>query len=75
MLDEIQARAIAQEKMPEGSHILKIVPYQSFFVMLIVWPDELEGHLDPFFSVSRITGDFRDFDISEPDGLLAEFVS
>jgi hypothetical protein len=74
MLSEIEARAIAQKRMPEGSHILKVVEYQSFFVMLIVWPDEEEGNLDPFFSVSRITGDFRDFDISE-SGLLPEFVS
>lgn len=63
MLTEPEARRIAASKMPEGSRIIKVAQHEDYYILLIHWPDPLEGRLDPFFSVHKQTGAFSDFDI------------
>ena len=65
MITPSQARQIALKKMPEGSKIINLVDHEEYYILLIHWPDPLEGHLDPFFSVHQETGAFSDFDVSE----------
>jgi hypothetical protein len=63
MVTEPEARRIAARQMPEGSRIIKVVEHEAYYILLIHWPDPLEGHLDPFFSVHKQTGAFSDFDL------------
>lgn len=75
MLTILEAREIALKNMPAGSEIKKVVPFQAFYILLIHWPDPLEGHLDPFFSVHKQTGAFSDFDVSSGGReLIAQFL-
>lgn len=64
-MTEAEARKIAMDKMAPGSKFVKSAEYGNFFIFLIHGPDPDDGDLDPFFSVDKTTGAFRDFDITE----------
>jgi len=55
------ARKVVLKYLPPGSEIKGFTEEGDFFLFLAVNPDPLEGHLDPFFSVHKETGAFRDF--------------
>ncbi len=55
------ARNIVLKKLPRGSEIKGSTEEGDFFLFIAVNPDPLEGRLDPFFSVNKITGAFMDF--------------
>lgn len=59
-----EALKIAMKQMAPGSTHKRTVEYGNFFILQINGPDLVEGHLDPFFSVDKTTGDVIDFDIS-----------
>lgn len=63
MVTELEARNIALRNMPIGSEIVRVVEYGNLYILQIIWPDPLEGNLDPFFSVNQQTGAFSDFSI------------
>ena len=65
VMTEAEALKIAMKYMAPGSKHLKTVEYGNFYILLIHGPDPVEGDLDPFFSVDKSTGAFRDFDITE----------
>lgn len=64
-MTEAEALKIAMRYMAPGSKFVKSAEYGNFFIFLIHGPDPVEGTLDPFFSVDKTTGKFRDFDITE----------
>ena len=62
-MTEAEALKIAMRYMAPGSKHVKTVSYGNLFILLIHGPDPVEGTLDPFFSVDKTTGKFRDFSI------------
>lgn len=56
-----EARKIVLDTMPKGSVIKSAITYEGKYLFIAHWPDPLEGHLDPFFSVDPDTEEFRDF--------------
>lgn len=65
MLTEIEARVIAMKNVAPGSKFVQSETYKNFYIFLIIGPDPVEGKLDPFFSVDKETGAFRDFSITD----------
>lgn len=55
------AKQLVLKNLPAGSEIKGFTEEGDFFLFLAPNPDPLEGHLDPFFSVNKKTGVFRDF--------------
>lgn len=74
-MTEAEALKIAMQHMAPGSKFIKSATYRNFFIFHINGPDPAEGNLDPFFSVDKTTGEFRDFSIVDggPE-LLKQFV-
>lgn len=64
-MTEDEALKIAMKYMAPGSKFIKAVEYGNLFIFHINGPDPVEGDLDPFFSVDKTTGEFRDFDLSD----------
>lgn len=62
MLGIKEALAIAKKAVPDGK-VQKAISYKNVFVFQIFTDDPFEGQLDPFYSVDRNTGEFRDFSI------------
>ena len=60
-LTTVEARAAVLKNLPKGSRILGSTEEGDLFLFLVVSPDPLEGHLDPFFSIDKETGAFVDF--------------
>lgn len=74
-MTEAEALKIAMRYMAPGSKFMKSVEHGNLFVFHINGPDSLEGSLDPFFSVDKTTGEFRDFSVfHEAPELLKQFV-
>lgn len=70
MLSIKQAINIAKKKYPQGN-IESLIVYNGLYVFKIINDDELEGDMDPFYSVDIMSGEFRDFSIIT-DGNIAE---
>lgn len=62
MLDANAARKVVLAAIPDG-RINAFVSYGDLFVFQVFTDDEMEGQFDPFFSVNKNTGEFRDFSI------------
>ena len=65
-----QAIKIAKHNIPDG-RIQKAAEYKDLYLFIIYTPDPYEGQMDPFYSVSKRTGEFRDFPYLE-DGVFEE---
>lgn len=72
MIDIRNAIRIAKEHMPDGQ-IQKYVSYKHFYVFVIFTPDPYEGEMDAFYSVNRVTGEFRDFPYLD-EGIFEEIM-
>lgn len=74
-MTEAEALKIAMRSMAPGSKFIKAVDHGNLWILHINGPDPAEGDLDPFFSVDKTTGEFRDFSIVEsgPE-LIRQFV-
>lgn len=70
MLSVKQAINIAKKKYPRGN-IESLIVYNGLYVFKITNDDELEGDMDPFYSVDIMSGEFRDFSIIT-DGNIVE---
>lgn len=55
-----EARKIVEENLP-GSKIISAIDHEDKFLFIAHRNDALEGKLDPFFSVTKSDGHFRDF--------------
>ena len=64
-MTEAEAVKIAKKYVAPGSRFVKTVEFGNLYILQIIGPDPVEGDLDPFFSVDKSTGAFRDFDITE----------
>lgn len=64
-MTEAEALKIAMKHMATGSTFVKSATHENLFIFHINGPDPAEGNLDPFFSVDKTTGKFRDFSIAE----------
>jgi hypothetical protein len=73
MLTKDQAIKIAMSAFPIAT-IDCVIEYQDLFVLKMHIPRPLETIWDPFYSVNRNTGEFRDFSIVT-DGNTAELIS
>ena len=62
MLDIDPATMIVKKHIPDGS-IKKHIEYNGLFIFQVFQDDPFEGEFDPFYSVNRTTGEFRDFSI------------
>lgn len=70
MLNINQAKIIVKKNIPEGK-IQAVVMYKDLYVFQVFLDDELEGQMDPYYSVNIKTGEFRDFSIIT-DGDISE---
>lgn len=64
-----EAEKIVIKNLPKGTVVKGGVDYQNHYLFIAHRPDPLEGYLDPFFSVEKSSGYFRDFspmDYDEP---------
>lgn len=62
---ESEALKIAMKHMAPGSKHIMTVEHNNLFIFQINGPDEVEGDLDPFFSVDKNTGVFSDFYLAD----------
>lgn len=77
MLDVKAAQAVAEKTLPDGK-IQAVVSYRDLFVFQIFMDDPYEGQWDPFYSVNKNTGEFRDFSIltdGDPNELMTLFMN
>lgn len=75
MLDISVATDIIKRNLPDGD-IQSYVSYQDLFIFQVFSGDPEEREMDPFFSVNKNTGEFRDFSIltdGEPEKIVALF--
>lgn len=70
MLNIEQATKIVRKTFPEGK-ILSSIDYKNVYIFKIYLPLPEEEGMDPFFSVNKQTGEFRDFSILT-DGDITE---
>lgn len=70
MLDIQKAEKIVIFNLPKGSKIKSAIEYNDKFLFIAHTPDPLEGTLDPFFSVDKLTRKFRDFSPQNYDNPL-----
>lgn len=74
MLTLDEAESILLKIRPSGTTIYGRATYEGKHLFLAPWPDPLEGHLLPFFSVDPKTGKMEDFspqDYDRPGEILA----
>lgn len=62
MLTKNAATKIAQNACP-GGKIQRVVEYRDLYLFQIFSDSSAEGQMDPFYSVDKFTGEFRDFSI------------
>ncbi len=62
MLSLNDAIKIVNKNIPQGN-IQAAIIYDDVYVFQVFTDDEFEGQMDPFYSVSIKTGEFRDFSI------------
>lgn len=55
-----QAIDIIKNNLPNGN-IQKCVDYKNFYLFMVFLPDPYEGQMDAIYSVSKESGEFRDF--------------
>lgn len=72
MLSVKQAVNTVKKNLPDGN-IDSMIVYNGLYVFKVFNDDELEGQMDPFYSVNMETGEFRDFSILT-DGNITEIV-
>lgn len=72
MLSIKQAVNTVNKNIPDGN-IDSMIVYNGLYVFKVFTDDELEGQMDPFYSVDMETGEFRDFSIIT-DGNISEIV-
>lgn len=73
MLNIQDATKIVSENYP-GGKIQNYVSYKNLYLFQIFNDNPFEEEMDPFFSVNRETGDFKEFSILT-DGDTSEIVS
>jgi hypothetical protein len=64
-MNQDEALKLAMKHMAPGSKFVKAVEYKNLWILQINGPDEVEGDLDPFFSVDKTTGEFSDFYLAD----------
>lgn len=72
-IDINRATKIVNETFPEG-RIQAVVEYKDLYLFQVFGDDLLEGELDPFYSINKKTGEFKEFSIIT-DGKTTEIVS
>lgn len=72
MLSVNDAKKIIKKNIPNG-RIQHFIIYKKLYLFVVFTDDELEGQMDPFYSVNIETGEFRDFSILT-DGSITEIV-
>ncbi len=70
MLSIDKATAIVKKAFPKGK-ITSHIDYRNFYIFQVFNPFPGEEGMDPFFSVNKKTGEFRDFSIIT-DGDITE---
>ena len=55
-----QAEQIVLDHFP-GADVKSAIEFEGKYLFIAHWDDPFEGHLDPFFSVEKETGYFRDW--------------
>lgn len=70
MLNEKQATAIIVKKIPKGT-IQNVIDYRGLFIFQVFIEDPFEEDMDPFYSVNKQTGKFKEFSIIT-DGDITE---
>ena len=72
MLSINEAMKIVEKHIPD-CEIQKCIIHNGLYVFMVYTADELEGQMDPFYSVNMKTGDFRDFSIIT-DGNISDLM-
>lgn len=62
MLNQVEASKIVKDNLPFGK-IQKVVPYKDVWLFQVFNKRPGEEIMDPFFSVHRTTGEFKEFSI------------
>lgn len=66
MLSKSEAIKIIDMNIPGGT-IKKVIEFRDMFVFMVYTSDKLEGKLDPFYSVNRVTSQFEGFPMMKPE--------
>jgi hypothetical protein len=73
MLSVQEAQKIVQKQLPDGK-IQASISYGDLYIFQVFTEDPFEEEDDPFFSVHKRTGEFKDFSVLT-DGNTAEIIS
>lgn len=73
MLNIQEAEKIVYEVFPKGK-IQAVVSYKDLYLFQVFTDRPFEENWDPFYSVNKATGEFRDFSVIT-DGNTSELVS
>lgn len=63
-----RAVSIVKQNIPNGK-IDAAIRYKDLYLFRVFTDDEIEGNMDPFYSVDSKNGDFNGFSILADDGL------
>lgn len=73
MFDHNQATEVVRKMLPNG-RIQKFVVYNDLYLFQVFTDDPDEEEMDPFYSVNRATGEFKEFSIIT-DGNISEIMA
>ena len=62
MLDVLEAEKIVKQMLPYG-RVIKHIEYRDLFIFMVFNNNQGEETMDPFFSINKTTGEFREFSI------------
>jgi hypothetical protein len=62
MLNVNDAEVLIKKKLPNG-RIQKSIEYNGLYIFQVFFDDEIEGIIDPFYSINKSTGEFNGFSL------------
>lgn len=62
MLTKEQATIVVKKALPDGN-VQRVVEYRDLYLFQVFTSSPGEEDMDPFYSVNRETGEFREFSI------------
>lgn len=62
MLNINEAKALIKKELPNG-RIQKGIEYNGLYIFQVFFDDEIEGTIDPFYSINKSTGEFNGFSL------------
>ena len=64
MVSIIEAEKVIKRELPEGK-VVDRAPYKNLFIFVVDVPSEGEEMMDPYYSVNKETGEFKEFSVTK----------